>query len=1063
MQRTLLYALTGVLLHVMLGAQHRPVDVFSVSPDLPVLERPLPAEAPVLRVSDRQFEELHRLPIGSRTRITLPIKGSMSVIADVQRYAVIDEQSVLRAMTSSGPVTIPAPRSVLLKGIVEGKPGSFVTLALYPGLALGRIALGDEVHEEYIITPLTSTMPAPLAVVPSTSLLRSDYGLCAVTDDDVVHDRPSVKGAEQTQAGTLRRVTLALEGDTPYYLDHGSDLTVATAYAEAVIAASSAIYERDVSASLYIGQLVIWTTTDPYPGTNSTNLLTQFRDYWRANNAGVGRSVAMLLSGQNGIGGVAYLNTLCDKQWGYAVSGLNNNVVYPRTTYAWDTDVTSHELGHNIGSPHTHSCTWNPPIDSCYQAEGNCYTGTKAVRGTIMSYCHLTSMGTALQFHPLVSQLMQNRLAQASCVSIISDLTVSAGTDTAICSGSSVTLRGTVSGGTAPFTITWTPNAGMANSNGLTPTIQPAATTTYIIEVRDIYNATDRDTVVVTVNPRVTVNVATEYQRCAGSPLSIALSSVGGTGPYTIRWRSSEIDTTTTTASLTYVPAVTGPLTVTVTDSKGCRDEKTTSVVVSPMVRVNIDPIADVACPGTSITLNAQVAGGTAPFTFDWFSDERGIPGMDNEVRIAPDATQTIMVVVSDARGCSDTATTTVRVHDVRAHLEGSKIVVPNISRCDREFDAWVTIVNDGVDTLVFTEIRNDVVLASSRDLPVRLLPKATHVLPIRVLLPMDQLIADTVYLVASTCDTRLPITITGDRGVIMAAGDDRTHAWSKVPECRVVYDRTLSLSVDNRTPAGVTITGARSRVFGTKLDVTSSNDLVSAHSIKTITFKGRFAALPSQVMDTIDVDYSAQGCSGTFVARAHVPTTEIAIQQPTVVIFDTTISPALEDVDRRVVLRISGSDVERLSITSVTITGPFRTSLRVGDVIPANVDHPVTIAFQPSLLAQDGVAGGELFYSIDSCLSSDTIHLEAVRTVVSIDGDDGEHVGDIVLRSFPDHLVINATSALVTVSDLQGRLVMSSTIVNSGTIDLSTLHHGLYFVAVVGLDGSALRKTICW
>ncbi|RPI69511.1 MAG: T9SS C-terminal target domain-containing protein, partial [Ignavibacteriae bacterium] len=44
----------------------------------------------------------------------------------------------------------------------------------------------------------------------------------------------------------------------------------------------------------------------------------------------------------------------------------------------------------------------------------------------------------------------------------------------------------------------------------------------------------------------------------------------------------------------------------------------------------------------------------------------------------------------------------------------------------------------------------------------------------------------------------------------------------------------------------------------------------------------------------------------------------------------------------------------------------------------------------------------------------------------------------------------------------LQGRLVMSSTIVNSGTIDLSTLNHGLYFVAVVGLDGSALRKTIC-
>jgi hypothetical protein len=58
----------------------------------------------------------------------------------------------------------------------------------------------------------------------------------------------------------------------------------------------------------------------------------------------------------------------------------------------------THEIGHSIGSPHTHSCSWNgnnTAIDGCWFVE---QTGpvkcpelgvTPQTKGTIMSYCHL--------------------------------------------------------------------------------------------------------------------------------------------------------------------------------------------------------------------------------------------------------------------------------------------------------------------------------------------------------------------------------------------------------------------------------------------------------------------------------------------------------------------------------------------------------------------------------------------------------------------------------------------------------------------------------------------------
>ena len=74
------------------------------------------------------------------------------------------------------------------------------------------------------------------------------------------------------------------------------------------------------------------------------------------------------------------------------------------------TVLFAHELGHNLGSAHTHC--YSPPVDQCYRAESGCYSGSVscpgAGPGTLMSYCNFGAPNGAncgsnqLVFHPTV-------------------------------------------------------------------------------------------------------------------------------------------------------------------------------------------------------------------------------------------------------------------------------------------------------------------------------------------------------------------------------------------------------------------------------------------------------------------------------------------------------------------------------------------------------------------------------------------------------------------------------------------------------------------------------------
>ena len=92
-------------------------------------------------------------------------------------------------------------------------------------------------------------------------------------------------------------------------------------------------------------------------------------------------------------------------------------------TYSWSVFVITHEFGHLFGSRHTHACVWNgndTAIDGCAgNVEGNCpLPGYPANGGTIMSYCHLQSVGINfnLGFGPQPGNVIRNSVNNASCL-----------------------------------------------------------------------------------------------------------------------------------------------------------------------------------------------------------------------------------------------------------------------------------------------------------------------------------------------------------------------------------------------------------------------------------------------------------------------------------------------------------------------------------------------------------------------------------------------------------------------------------------------------------------------
>lgn len=378
-------------------------------------------------------EELISLCENRSPEITIDIPYSQFGIAklNLKRFDILKPDAKIVARTINGNEEVQLnDLAVSYKGEVEGLSNTLVSITFSKDNILGLMVSNDN---NFILGSLNDRQGKPTGdyiLYKESDLKIKNSFMCGADDElssEQIENMRRVISEKMNDAAStdLYVAEIAIEMDYSTYNTYGSSVTNATNYALALMSASSAIYMKEENVRFVIPYLRVWTTPDPYTGTTSSALLNQFRAEWNANQQSVQRTLAHFITRRSGnLGGIAWLNALCSNVssgYGYGFSNTDGPI-QPLPTYSWDVMVVSHEIGHNFGSPHTHSCNWpGGPIDSCYATEGGCYTGPVIPRnGTIMSYCHLTSGGISLTkgFGPLPKALIRSGAENASCMYI---------------------------------------------------------------------------------------------------------------------------------------------------------------------------------------------------------------------------------------------------------------------------------------------------------------------------------------------------------------------------------------------------------------------------------------------------------------------------------------------------------------------------------------------------------------------------------------------------------------------------------------------------------------------
>jgi gliding motility-associated-like protein len=202
----------------------------------------------------------------------------------------------------------------------------------------------------------------------------------------------------------------------------------------------------------------------------------------------------------------------------------------------------------------------------------------------------------------------------------------------------------TVSGGTTPYTYTWSPNVSTNDS------AVNLIAGTYTVTVHDAGGCSGTSSFTIT-QPSAAVSASSVIvpATCTSSTGKVTFTTVGGTPAYTYMW-SPNVSTVDSAKNLSA-----GTYQVTITDSKGCTFTTSANVGTTGGITVSPGPQTNVNCFGSATGVaHVTVTGGTTPYTFTWSPN---VSTLDSAVGLAAG---TYTVTVHDVNGCSGTASFTI-------------------------------------------------------------------------------------------------------------------------------------------------------------------------------------------------------------------------------------------------------------------------------------------------------------------------------------------------------------------------------------------------------------------
>ncbi len=476
------------------------------------------------RLYDQQKEEV---------RIKLPVENTF-VILSLKKANLFAKG--FRLTESNSFSNLNYTEGYHLQGSIEGEESSLVALSIFSDFAAGIISYRGQ-NYNLAVANNQNDHTSNDYVIYADEDFKAPENICYTLDDS---SQPVLLNREMHSSSFVGcPVDIYFETGYKMMQTLGSEQAIMN-YLTILFNCMQTLYHNE-NVQVQIREVLIWNSPEPeYSLTTTQAAIQSMRS--RIGMSGFNGDLAHYVTFTQLGGGIAALDGLCN--WGAggrcAVSGslLTNYAAFPN--YSFTVNVITHETGHNIGSNHTHNCSWpGGAIDNCYATEGGCSPGPAPVNGgTVMSYCHLTSsrINFANGFGPLPGDRIRQKVidaSSASCICDCSSLEVDVITQDIACGYPTGSARVAITGGTGPFSYAWSNGTTDSVAASLSPgtyyvTVTGSTPECKVVKGFKILNS--GSATIVSVDPPVT-----SVTKCLNESYTIN-AAVSPSGAYTYQW-----------------------------------------------------------------------------------------------------------------------------------------------------------------------------------------------------------------------------------------------------------------------------------------------------------------------------------------------------------------------------------------------------------------------------------------------------------------------------------------------------------------------------------------------
>lgn len=388
-----------------------PVSPFTIASEKKQYKKhdPYVSNALYLQLNKNMLDDLHKKHTSNIT-LEVPVTNGHNFELELTRVDITTDDYALQI--NKGERQPHKPSGVFYRGIIKNDSNSLVAVSVYKNHIRGLIT--DDTGN-YVLGKLKDNEDAYILYKDKDLKIDLNFS-CEIPGDDLPQSnsyKSSTVGAQKTTLNGV--VEVYVEADYAMYQAQGSSVANVENYITALFHEVATIYANE-NIPISLNTSSVWTGTDPYTSLSASQTLSTFGN----DNPTFPGNLAHFISGKYSKIGVAWKDQLC-KNSPYAVSSGMGITVTPFPTYSWDVYVFAHEMGHSMGSPHTHACAWNgdnTQIDNCSGFEYPCYDPSiprPVNAGTIMSYCY-SNINFNMGFGPQPGDLIRDRYQNATCL-----------------------------------------------------------------------------------------------------------------------------------------------------------------------------------------------------------------------------------------------------------------------------------------------------------------------------------------------------------------------------------------------------------------------------------------------------------------------------------------------------------------------------------------------------------------------------------------------------------------------------------------------------------------------